>query len=178
MEILSRFRERATAENLRKALLERLEEFGLSLRNIRGITTDQATTMVKLGRLLAESARPAPFYHQLCLAHGIHLAVRDILKVEKCQPKDGAETEKSQDESWMLVDIAQEENNGECSPLMFLVRSTHVPCQKHTCSWSEAHMFLVRRTHVPSETHTCFSPKAHMFLARNTHVPYQKHTCS
>lgn len=52
---------------------QRLQEFGLSLENhIVAICTDGASVMCKVGRLMSAE-------HQVCLAHGIHLAVLDVL---------------------------------------------------------------------------------------------------
>jgi hypothetical protein len=51
----------------------KLEEFGLSLdKHIVSCVTDGASVMVKFGRLIACD-------HNLCYAHGIHLAVCDVL---------------------------------------------------------------------------------------------------
>lgn len=49
-----------------------LTEYGLVESDIVAITTDGAKVMVKMGRQL-------PFIHQLCMAHGLHLAVMDVL---------------------------------------------------------------------------------------------------
>lgn len=77
--LLTRLTERATAKNIQKALVDSLANVGLELVDIRGITTDAASVMRKLGRNLKLTVAPRPFYHQLCLAHGIHLAVLDAL---------------------------------------------------------------------------------------------------
>ena len=51
----------------------KLAQFGLSVdRDITGGTTDGASVMVKMGEGL-------PIIHQLCLTHGIHLAVVDVI---------------------------------------------------------------------------------------------------
>ena len=115
VELLSRFYERATALNLEKALLEQLADLGLSLKAIRGITTDQASVMVLLGKLLTARADPAPFYHQLCLAHGLHHAVMDTLKLKKCEPDPGKPVQGEEVEVVLnLVDIPPEDD-GECT---------------------------------------------------------------
>ena len=51
---------------------DRLSDFKLSIKNIVGITTDCAAVMKKVGRLIKE-------HQQLCLAHGIQLAVIGVL---------------------------------------------------------------------------------------------------
>ena len=51
----------------------KLSQFGVSLdRHICGGTTDGASVMVKMGESL-------PIVHQICLTHGIHLAVVDVI---------------------------------------------------------------------------------------------------
>lgn len=47
-------------------------EYVLLETDIVAITKDGAKVMVKMGRQL-------PFTHQLCIAHGLHLAVMDVL---------------------------------------------------------------------------------------------------
>lgn len=70
---LIRMKKSGTAENCIQYLDERLKEFEISLSNdVVGITTDGASTMQKIGRLIAPK-------QQLCLAHGLHLAVVDVL---------------------------------------------------------------------------------------------------
>jgi hypothetical protein len=51
---------------------EKLESFGLSTAGMVGLTSDGAATMVAAGRRLG-------IIHQLCHAHGVHLAVMDVL---------------------------------------------------------------------------------------------------
>ncbi len=59
--------------NCKKLVNDRLNEFGLDLnRHIMASTTDGASVMVKFGREISPD-------HQQCLAHGIHLAVLDVL---------------------------------------------------------------------------------------------------
>lgn len=62
-----------TAEHCVRMVEEHLKSFNVNLKNdIIGMTTDGASVMQKVGRLM-------PCYHQLCYAHGIQLAVVDIL---------------------------------------------------------------------------------------------------
>lgn len=66
-----------TAEHAVCLVKDRLKIFGLDLdSDIIGMTTDGASVMVKAGTLL-------PCYHQLCVAHGIQLAVVKILYRKK-----------------------------------------------------------------------------------------------
>ncbi|GBN11531.1 hypothetical protein AVEN_237838-1 [Araneus ventricosus] len=62
-----------TLEHTISLIKNRLESFGLdSDTDIIGVTTDGASVMVKVGKLMS-------CYHQLCFSHGLHLAVVDIL---------------------------------------------------------------------------------------------------
>lgn len=62
----------ATAVICIRLLEQRLNDFGVSLSDeIVGFTTDGASTMQKIGKIIAPK-------QQLCLAHGIHLAVLDV----------------------------------------------------------------------------------------------------
>lgn len=80
MELTARFTEKASAKNLERKLCEALGRVNLELANISGITTDGASVMKTLGCSLKEKAVDRPFYHQLCLAHSLHLAVMDTFK--------------------------------------------------------------------------------------------------
>lgn len=64
------------------ALVDGLRNFGLMLKDIAGITTDAASSMIRLGSLLQEAVAPQPFYTQTCLAHALHLACLDSLSSE------------------------------------------------------------------------------------------------
>ncbi|XP_017477378.1 PREDICTED: uncharacterized protein LOC108367302 [Rhagoletis zephyria] len=66
-----------TAEVCVEKLQERLLDFQLNLdQNIVAITTDGASTLIKVGRLREP-------YQQLCFAHGLQLAIIDALyKIE------------------------------------------------------------------------------------------------
>ncbi|GBN85180.1 hypothetical protein AVEN_93740-1 [Araneus ventricosus] len=62
-----------TVEHTISLIKNRLERFGLdSDTDIIGVTTDGASVMVKVGKLMS-------CYNQLCFSHGLHLAVVDIL---------------------------------------------------------------------------------------------------
>lgn len=62
-----------TAEKCVELLSNSLSEFNLSLKDdIVSLVTDGASVMVKVGRISAS-------YHQLCFAHGIQLAITDVL---------------------------------------------------------------------------------------------------
>jgi len=61
------------AEACVTALEQRPQEFKIDLKHdIVSLTTDGAAVMKKVGRLI-------PPYHQLCFAHGLQLAVVDVL---------------------------------------------------------------------------------------------------
>ncbi|CAK1587921.1 unnamed protein product [Parnassius mnemosyne] len=57
---------------------QHLSNFGLSLEDIVAFTTDGASVMVKMGKNFDG-------HHQLCFAHGIQLAVLDVLYKSKNQ---------------------------------------------------------------------------------------------
>lgn len=60
-------------------LRDRLSEYGIDLETtVVGITTDGASVMQKFGKLL-------PVESQLCFAHGVHLAVCDVLYATRDQ---------------------------------------------------------------------------------------------
>jgi hypothetical protein len=61
------------AEKCVELLKERLHQFDLNLdKDIVGICTDGASVMTKVGKLISAE-------HQLCWAHGVHLAVHDVI---------------------------------------------------------------------------------------------------
>ena len=63
-----------------------LDRFGVDAqRDISGFTTDGASVMKKFGKLLNTT-------HQLCYAHGIHLAVCDVLYKSQPEAHDMAES--------------------------------------------------------------------------------------
>lgn len=60
------------SEKCNKLIIDELRVYGLDEKDIIGITTDGAKVMIKMGR-------ESPFIHQQCIAHGLHLAVTDVL---------------------------------------------------------------------------------------------------
>lgn len=81
------------------------------MTDIVSITTDGAKVMVKMGRQL-------PIIHQLCMAHGLHLAVMDVLyskEVIKMVPSgevDGQEEEAGGDSGAheiVLIEVEEDE---------------------------------------------------------------------
>ena len=84
------------AEKCLEVLKVKLAEFDLDLHaHVACVTTDGASVMVKFGKSL-------PCEHQLCLAHGVHLAVTDVLysrqRGDKATTTSDANTESSTDE--------------------------------------------------------------------------------
>lgn len=65
---------------MKRSLRNALRRVNLEFRDISGLTTDGASVMRKLGRSLAQAAGEKPFYHQMCFAHALHLAVMDTFK--------------------------------------------------------------------------------------------------
>ena len=60
------------AERVENLVKERLDEFGLMMKDIVATTTDGASVMESFGRMIC-------CVHQLCFADGYHLAVTDFL---------------------------------------------------------------------------------------------------
>lgn len=60
------------SEKCNELIMDELKVYGLEEKDIIGITTDGAKVMVKMGR-------ESRFVHQQCIAHGLHLAVTDVL---------------------------------------------------------------------------------------------------
>lgn len=69
---LSRVYGNMPAEKCVELLKKKLADFGVDIKNIVSITTDGAAVMKKVGKLININ-------QQLCLAHGIHLAVTKVL---------------------------------------------------------------------------------------------------
>lgn len=68
-----RLKKSGTALNCIELITEKLQEFDISLNNdVVSFTTDGASTMQKIGKLLTPK-------QQLCFAHGLHLALVDII---------------------------------------------------------------------------------------------------
>ncbi|GBP55689.1 hypothetical protein EVAR_18981_1 [Eumeta japonica] len=90
---------------LRKVLKEKLSEFDLSLdKDIVGITTDGASVMKKVGRLIEPLL-------QLCYAHGVQLGITDVIykKTVQSNPEEEFEdpelnTNRSAEEEEVLGD--------------------------------------------------------------------------
>ena len=78
--LLLRLKQSGTGEFWLDILEAAPDGFGLELRHIIGLTTDGAPMMPELGRPFITKVAPKPFYHQLCLAHCLHLAVKDTQK--------------------------------------------------------------------------------------------------
>ena len=89
-----RVRGSLTSERAAELFRNKLAEFDLNEDKHIGLTSDAASVMCKMGRILK-------LHHQLCHAHGLHLAVCDIIykkKVEE-EPQSQTESETADDES-------------------------------------------------------------------------------
>ena len=84
LELLYRFREQATAPNLLEGIRAALQDYELTFDDISGVTTDAASAMVSLARLIESERAPTTFFHQKCFVHALHLAVANTLS-EKCR---------------------------------------------------------------------------------------------
>ena len=97
------------AETCVDLIKKKLQEFGLNLEeDIVAISTDGASVMCKVGKLISPE-------HQLCLAHGVHLAVQDTLYNKKTKPKPVSDTSTELDEGCMEneEDMTETESNDE-----------------------------------------------------------------
>lgn len=87
-----------TAENCKDLVSKRLEDHKLSLtKDIVAIVTDGPNVMVKVGNLINAE-------HQLCFAHGLHLAVCDVLYKKKAASETQSQVDK---------DSAADQDNAE-----------------------------------------------------------------
>ena len=75
--------------------------------------------MRKLGKALKAAASPKPFYHQMCFAHAIHLAVLETLETE-ARFGDAAADERPEEFEWSFAGIfdgdEETESQGEYIP--------------------------------------------------------------
>lgn len=95
-------------------LQQHLSEFGLNLEDdIIAFTTDGASVMVKMGRNFDG-------HHQLCLAHGIQLAVLEVLYKTQKSPKPEVEEDVSNTGAEEEEEIEEDED-------AFILESTRVP---------------------------------------------------
>ena len=125
VDLLARFRVEATSENLLLIGERALGKLGLMISDISGITTDGATSMCKLGKLMQAAAAPQPFYHQLCFAHALHLAVKDtLLRKSKARQSN---TEENEFETYILAGIVEDDSTRKYSTVFFLSVSRFPP---------------------------------------------------
>ena len=87
-----------TAETLKKLIELRLSDFQLSWEHIVAVTTDGASIMVKLGRIL-------DFEHIICLSHTLHLVVGDVFYCKK--------NEIEEDDTATSTDIDEDETESD-----------------------------------------------------------------
>lgn len=93
---LVRVRGSMPAESCVSKISEKLSDFGLSFKDIVCITTDGASVMQKVGRLV-------PSHQLLCMLHGIQLAVIDVLyakpsEIEHIVVENNSDNDDSNDE--------------------------------------------------------------------------------
>ena len=91
------------AEKVLHLLIEKLHEFKIDLsQHIVSIVCDGAPVMLKMGRL-------SKIHQQICLVHGVHLAVVDVLYSKDSTSIDLQET---------VSDIHTDYNNMDSTPLI------------------------------------------------------------
>merc|ERR1711974_470504 len=94
---MTRIRDTMPATNALGLIQEKLKFFGLNLQShIVSIKRDRASFMMKLGRI-------SGVIHQVCHAHGVHLAVTDMLYKRRVQSE--AESEDSSDNESQEEDV-------------------------------------------------------------------------
>lgn len=93
------------ADTLKELMIQKLNEFELRENDIIGATTDAASVMCKLGRLMRSE-------HQQCYNHGIHLAVLDVLTVHASQIDTESDDDDNNDVD--LDSIELDEDTNEC----------------------------------------------------------------
>lgn len=122
---LIRIRESMTAEVCIKILRERLILHEISLeKDIVCITIDGPNIMIKVGKLIDVE-------HQLCFAHGIHLAVCDIFYSKKTVHCESSSSETTNIANMSDVDDENLENL-DCSESGFTVISQNDLIQEMT----------------------------------------------
>ncbi|CAH0405771.1 unnamed protein product [Chilo suppressalis] len=100
------------AENGVSILKTKLTEFGLILeKDIINITTDGASVMKKLGRLISPS-------HQLCYAHGVQLGIIDTIykkqtDVEEEEPVTVTESENDNEVSFEMDEVSSTDSDDD-----------------------------------------------------------------
>jgi hypothetical protein len=92
------------AFKFKEIVIENLGQFSININNIVGCTTDGASVMVKLGKLIT------PVISQICLVHGIHLGVIKSLKGESA---DESLSDKEDDVESDLEDASEAEDESE-----------------------------------------------------------------
>lgn len=113
---LIRIKGSCTAEHAVCLVKDRLKIFGLDLdSDIIGMTTDGASVMVKAGTLV-------PCYHQLCVAHGIQLAVVNILYRKKSysevDPMESSSIEMDDDDCDYMDELDDEQGATDMSVII------------------------------------------------------------
>lgn len=94
-----------TAENCLRILQERLSKFDISLEtDIVAIVTDGPNVMIKVGRLVCTE-------QQLCLAHGINLAVCDVLYEKHNYLQDSPTSDDTINEPAVTVDYMDDSHD-------------------------------------------------------------------
>lgn len=89
---------KANRDNLYNLICLKLKEFDIVLTDIVCLTTDGASLMKSLHNLM-------PCYGQLCLLHGIHLAVKDTMAImNDCEDNDEDDDEDIVENSESEVD--------------------------------------------------------------------------
>jgi len=95
------------AEKCLSLVQEKLKEFNLDLsKDIVGVTTDGASVMVKLGKIMEAE-------HQQCMAHCINLAITDVLYKSTLSPNVDIDVVEQNYDDDDVHDVDDEYDDGE-----------------------------------------------------------------
>ena len=94
-----------TAHTLKRLIEMRLQDFQIGWDDVIAVTTDGASVMLKLGRLL-------PCHHNVCLSHTLHLVVTDVFYVPS-KKKDKEDSSADGDEQEDLDESLDVDPNHE-----------------------------------------------------------------
>lgn len=145
---LTRIKGSMTAELCKEMVVQRTSKFGLDIEtDVICCTTDAASVMVKFGKLMNCE-------HQLCYAHGVHLAVCDVLYINKSSSVLVLEPEQSEknhpNDDWESADDSEDDGFDVCSEVdvtnEFSLGSLNSIIQKVRCI-----VKLIRRSPVKND---------------------------
>ena len=101
-----------SAPKVKEMLMQIAKDYGLDFeKDFVGLGSDGAPLMLKSGRLLG--AKKGKLIHMICLAHGLHLAVCDILYKKKATEEDAGDDDDDDDTIDEPVESSDDEDDDE-----------------------------------------------------------------